>query len=406
MFNRFVFYSMAFGLLLSGSPLRAQPAPSSIDLAGPWKFQADPQDVGVREKWYLKEFPDIIHLPGSMTQYGKGDDLSLATKWTGGIVDQSWFTAPEFAKYREPGNIKVPFWLTPDKHYVGPAWYQKDIVIPDSWQGRRITLFLERCHWETRLWVDEKEAGMRNSLSTPHEYDLTQFLTPGRHTLTLFANVGRFENRWDFWVYPARIPPVASKDVLVVRRLDQKAVDHLNRGGKVLLTVEKGAVKPEKGGSVAIGFSSIFWNTAWTSKQPPHTLGVLCDPKHPALADFPTEFHSNWQWWDAMSHSQAMILDDFGPALKPIVRVIDDWFTNRNLGLIFEAKVGQGKLLVSSIDLMTNLDKRPEARQLLYSLKKYAASGVFLPQQEVDIAVLRALFKDLPERQFEGGTSR
>ena len=63
------------------------------------------------------------------------------------------------------------------------------------------------------------------------------------------------------------------------------------------------------GGDVAIGFSSIFWNTAWTARQPPHTLGILCNPKHPALAEFPTEYFSNYQWWDAMSHSGAIRFD-------------------------------------------------------------------------------------------------
>ena len=62
-------------------------------------------------------------------------------------------------------------------------------------------------------------------------------------------------------------------------------------------------------GKVALGFSSIFWNTAWTRRQPPHTLGILCDPKHPLFASFPTDNHSNWQWWYLVSRSGAMILD-------------------------------------------------------------------------------------------------
>ncbi len=182
--------------------------------------------------------------------------------------------------------------------------------------------------------------------------------------------------------------------MLVSRRLDDRTAARLAAGGKVLLVLEKGAVKPEKGGAVALGFSSIFWNTAWTSNQPPHTLGLLCDPNHPALAVFPTEFHSNWQWWDAISHGQAVRLDDFGPGFAPIVRIIDDWFTNRPLGLIFEVKVGPGKLLVCAADLLTDAGTRPEARQLLASLLKYAASHAFLPSKEVGIDVLHGLFRE------------
>ncbi len=145
--------------------------------------------------------------------------------------------------------------------------------------------------------------------------------------------------------------------------------------------------------AVAVGFSSIFWNTAWTSSQPPHTLGVLCDPGHPALADFPTESHSNWQWWDAMSHAQAVVLDGLNPELQPVVRVIDDWFKNRPLGLIFEATVGPGKILISGIDLVNDLDRRPEARQLRYSLLKYMSGKDFAPTKQLLPGEITGLFK-------------
>jgi hypothetical protein len=145
------------------------------------------------------------------------------------------------------------------------------------------------------------------------------------------------------------------------------------------------------GGEVKIGFSSIFWNTAWTHGQAPNTLGILCNPNHSALADFPTEYHSNYQWWDAMSHSGAINISSFPDDLKPIVRVIDDWVTNRPLALILEAKVGKGRILISGIDLTTDLDKRPEAQQLLFSLKKYMTDGKFDPKAELQLENIKAL---------------
>ncbi|MDH3649640.1 MAG: hypothetical protein OEQ53_08145, partial [Saprospiraceae bacterium] len=114
----------------------------------------------------------------------------------------------------------------------------------------------------------------------------------------------------------------------------------------------------------------------------------------PALAEFPTDYHSNWQWSDAMRHGQAIKLDALAHNLQPIVRVIDDWFTNRSLGLIFEVSVGAGKLLVTGIDLLTNAAERPEAKQLLHSLKKYAASDAFQPDGKVEVAELKGLFRD------------
>ena len=133
------------------------------------------------------------------------------------------------------------------------------------------------------------------------------------------------------------------------------------------------------GANVAIGFSSIFWNTAWTNGQAPHTLGILCNPEHPAFDQFPTQYHSNYQWWDAMSHSNAILPDSLARNLQPIVRVIDDWYKARPLGLLFECRVGEGKLMLSGIDLISDQQNRPEAKQLLYSLKNYMASSKFKP---------------------------
>jgi hypothetical protein len=915
-----------------------------IDLSGIWQYTLDPEDKGIGEGWFKKLFQDTLHLPGSLTSNGIGEDITLNTPWTGQIVDSSYFKNPEYARYREAGNIKIPFWLQPLKYYKGAAWYQKEVTIPQDWKDQSIELFLERCHWESRLWVDGKEAGMQNSLGTPHRYNLTSLLTPGKHVLTIcidnrvkdidpginshsisdhtqtnwngmvgkllleahpminiqnikvnpdiqrkkiavsvrvinlienktianldlsvagtpykidkkvelangantvevdfplgdevkqwnefhphvytleaslkdeltgqtdqlsttfgmrefkavgkqlqingqptflrgtlecaifpktgypamdiqewkrifaicrahglnhmrfhswcppeaafaaadelgfylqvecsswantsttigdgkpfdkylyqesermieaygnhpsfcmmtygnepggenytsfltefvkywkekdnrriytsasgwplisesdylstpdpriqgwgqelksvingqaprtdydwsdfnqkypqpvvsheigqwcvypdfkeikkyngvvracnfeifqqtlkehgmeqladsfllasgklqslcykadieaalrtkdfggfqlldlhdfpgqgtalvgvlnpfweekgyitpaeykcfcnstvplarmkkcvFTNDETFEaslevahygdgplikctpqwqisdqkgnviqsgkfataniplgngfqlgkvavplsalnnpqqlslevkvdslsNHWDFWVYPSQNKPIAGEEnIKVVQKLDATSIQFLKEGGSVLLNLHKGSLPEAMGGNVKVGFSSIFWNTAWTMGQAPHTLGILCNPAHPALAEFPTDYHSNYQWWDAMSHSGAINLTSFPANLKPIVRVIDDWFTNRPLALLFEGKVGKGKILISGIDLQSDLNQRPEARQLLYSLKKYMASGKFNPAVELSMNQINKL---------------
>ncbi|MFZ5518630.1 MAG: sugar-binding domain-containing protein [Candidatus Zhuqueibacterota bacterium] len=213
--------------------------------------------------------------------------------------------------------------------------------------------------------------------------------------LVLRVAVAGHENSWDLWVYPAKLIDTVKDDhIRIVQRLDSSTIEYLESGGSVLLTPIKGSVKPEMGGDIGIGFSSIFWNTAWTSGQEPHTLGILCTPEHPALAKFPTEYHSNWQWWDAMSHSNAIILDEFTPELQPIVRVIDDWFQNRRLALIFEVKIGAGKLLISGIDLLSEQEHRPEARQLLHSLSHYMSGDQFNPKVNVSLKEVHELFLD------------
>lgn len=202
--------------------------------------------------------------------------------------------------------------------------------------------------------------------------------------------VAGFVNGWNFWIYPAKLPEI-SDNILVVKSLTKETISSLEKGGKVLLSVETGSVKVGKGGEVGIGFSSIFWNTAWTNGQKPNTLGILCDPKHPALADFPTEYYCNYQWRDAMSHSNAISLESFSSGIKPIVRVIDDWVTNRQLALVFEAKVGKGKILISGINLTNDLEKRPEAQQLLFSLRKYMASERFAPVATLKVEEIKGL---------------
>ena len=210
--------------------------------------------------------------------------------------------------------------------------------------------------------------------------------------MTLEVAIGDFSNSWDIWVYPEN--EVQEVDgIRIVEKLDQATLGYLKNGGKVLLSLGKGKVAPEMGGDVGVGFSGIFWNTAWTNGQKPHTLGILCNPEHPALAEFPTEYHSNWQWWDAMSHSDAVQLDSFPVGLKPIVRIIDDWNTNRRLALLFEAKVGEGSILVSGADLVNDLANRPAARQLLVSLKNYMNGEKFAPVFQLSANEITAVLK-------------
>ncbi|WP_343692147.1 sugar-binding domain-containing protein [Chitinophaga sp.] len=208
--------------------------------------------------------------------------------------------------------------------------------------------------------------------------------------LTLTVTVNGYSNSWDLFVYPAEKPALA-EDILVTQVLDKKAVSILENGGRVLLTLKKGGVKNGCGGDVAVGFSSIFWNTAWTKGQPPHTLGILCNPGHPALNEFPTDYYSNWQWWDAMSHSSVIIADSIAKNMRPVIRVIDDWVTARSLGLLYECKVGKGKLMLCGIDLVTDADNRIAAQQLLYSIKKYMAGQLFNPTVPVTAEKIGAL---------------
>lgn len=205
-------------------------------------------------------------------------------------------------------------------------------------------------------------------------------------TLKLALKGTEHSNSWDIWVYPERLRIPQPDDLIVVHELSQDVEKALMEGKNVLLLGNPKLVNSH----VPAGFSSIFWTS---SSQPPHTLGILCDPKHPLFAGFPTEYHSTWQWWDIISKSKSMILDSLPSGVRPLVQVIDAWNRNRRLGLIFEARVGKGRLLVCSVDLSTDLDNRAVARQLLGSMIAYASGSAFQPRDAVELTSIRRLFR-------------
>lgn len=156
------------------------------DLSGIWYYRLDTLEHGEKEKWFGDLFADQIELPGALRDYAIGEEPDLNTQWTGSIYDSSWFFNPALAKYRRKGDMKFPFWLTPDKHYVGMAWYQRKIEIPSSWNGKDIVLNLERPHWQTTIWFDTIKIGSDNSLSVPHQFVISKGIaTVGEHRLTV-----------------------------------------------------------------------------------------------------------------------------------------------------------------------------------------------------------------------------
>lgn len=192
-----------------------------------------------------------------------------------------------------------------------------------------------------------------------------------------------FQNGWPIWVYPkAEVsqPEVAKpeaselKDILITTSFEE-ALNALEKGKKVFLNPDTLQLKGIKG-----RFVPVFWSPVHFPDQP-GTMGLLVNNEHKALADFPTKTHTEWQWWDLCIRSKSVIIDSL--PVKPIVRVIDNFVTNHQLATVFEAKVGEGKLLFSSMDLKTDLSKRPAARQLRKSLVDYMASEAFDPKTEI-----------------------
>lgn len=210
--------------------------------------------------------------------------------------------------------------------------------------------------------------------------------TPAQLRLILEIPSAGATNRWDAWVYPRELDTTAA-ELLVARRYDDETRAALAAGRRVLVLSD-----PERTSALAIRsqFLPVFWSLSWFEGQP-GTSSILCDPAHAALAAFPTQSHTNWQWRELLEPSKAFVLDDTPSTYRPLVQVIDDYHRNHKLGAVFETRVGPGRLLVSGLDLRDVGRGRPVARQLLHSLLAYMRSDRFAPAAELDPALLARL---------------
>ncbi|RKD89707.1 sugar-binding domain-containing protein [Mangrovibacterium diazotrophicum] len=205
-----------------------------------------------------------------------------------------------------------------------------------------------------------------------------------------------YSNTYPIWIYPAAGNPELPSDIVVAEKLSASVFEKLHKGAKVLLFPQTEDVKDN---SVAGHFPPEFWNygmfkgiSEWVKKPvSPGTLGLLMDPKHPVFNDFPTDFHTNWQWFSIIKASNSLILDSLPENYLPIVQVIDNLERDHKLGMIFEFKVGNGRLLVCMSQL-NKLSDNPEATQLYRSIIQFMESEDFNPKFSISDDQLKALF--------------
>lgn len=201
--------------------------------------------------------------------------------------------------------------------------------------------------------------------------------------ITLALQGTAYKNAWSIWVYPQE-QTFNKGEVMMTSNWD-KAKKALAQGRRVLLSPNLNEINGIKG-----KFVPVFWSPVHFPNQP-GTMGLLIKPEHQALSAFPTEFHTNWQWWDLCKQSKSLNMEEL--MTEQIVTVVDNFFKNRNLSNLFEAKVGKGTLMFSSMDLHTNIDQRPVAKCLLSSLVGYMNSEGFNPQKEISFHDLESHFR-------------
>ena len=221
-------------------------------------------------------------------------------------------------------------------------------------------------------------------------------------TLTLTADATH-RNHWDFWVYPSF--PSASSPSFIICDLSSSKVSAPSLTGRagvgsVLEALEAGKdVLLLAGGQIKYGndvvhrFLPVFWNTSWFKMKPPHTTGALIQADHPLFRDFPTDDWQDLQWWELTNRAQCINLAEFPMDYQPIVQPIDTWHLSRKLGMLLEARVGKGRLILTTFDLSSDLDRRIVARQLRYSILRYMQSSDFNPTLNLSPDVLHHLFE-------------
>ena len=212
---------------------------------------------------------------------------------------------------------------------------------------------------------------------------------PSKMTLTVtMGNMVR--NHWDFWVYPEVVDGLSSSEVFETDTLDARALEVLRGGGCVLITA---AGRVTLGSDVVQTYLPVFWNTSWFKMRPPHTTGAYIDAAHPLFRyGFPTDDWANLNWWELLNHAQVMNLCELPADYQPPIQPIDTWHVSRKLGMLIEANVMGGRLLMTTIDIGSDLNHRFVARQLRHAIISYMLSPDFRPSLTLDAETIRHFF--------------
>lgn len=233
--------------------------------------------------------------------------------------------------------------------------------------------------------LGKKDYGIGNCLPVGDlKFDLKQVSAAKKLTIEITVKGTAYQNHWNIWVYPAALT-LEDGEVFTTRSLPE-ALHALKKGRNVLLCPSPDTLKGITG-----KFVPVFWSPVHFPDQP-GTMGLLIKQDHQALKNFPTDFYSSWQWWDLTIKSKTLYADPL-PDKAIIVRVIDNFMRNQNLTSLFEAKLKTGRLVFCSIDIISDLDNRPQAKQLRHSLLKYMNSAAFAPEVNISENQLSNFFK-------------
>ena len=282
-------------------------------------------------------------------------------------------------------------------------------------------------HTDEEGWIDVGEIVHKmkvkaNGIDDGDGKCLDVYVGSRKLTLSLYIYEGeldatRYSNTYDLWVYttPKNIDYL-KKQVVIAKDLTSDVVKKLEKGAKILWLpttsnhfVASDATLSQASNATPYTVGGLFQTDYWNyrmfkticennkKKVSPGTLGILTNPTHPLFRDFPTEMHTNWQWFPVIKESHPLVLDNFPKDYRPIIQVIDNIERNHKLGLVMEWKVGKGKLLVCMSDL-EKASEYPEGRAFYESVLDYMLSGDFHPSSEMTMEELKKTLATEPRK--------
>ena len=202
--------------------------------------------------------------------------------------------------------------------------------------------------------------------------------------LILTVSIGGCTSTYPVWVYQ-KTSQECPKNVYETRVFDEQTRAVLQNGGRVYLSPD--ADRESLPNSIKTQFTTDFWSVGTFADQE-GGMGQLIDTEHPIFRNFPTDFHTDWQWW-IVAGKRAVILPR---SMKSVITEMDSYAFLRPMTQLIEFNCLNGKVLLSTMELHKSL-QYPEARALQAAIYEYLSGEEFRPAEELTVEELRTMVR-------------
>lgn len=323
----------------------------------------------------LTDFPGQgTALVGLVNAFGESKGVAQPEWFRGFCAPRVALAMFEKATYRNDeefrAKIDVANYLR-EENNVGLKWRMVDEDGREIASGNKIFEHLTQGHTE----------GGEISVA------LSDVRCPMKLVLEASVDGNFYPNKWNIWVYPSENDEETHDGVVITSSLTE-ARKALDSGERVIFSPSPDSIR-----GIESKFVPVFWSPVHFPTQS-GGMGILCDATHPALADFPNDGHTDWQWWHPVKNSRTFETDSF-PGSEAVIEVVDNFVSNRSLALVAEGRCSNGRVLVCGIDIMSpEAMKDPATAQLRRSLLKYVVSEKFDPNGMIEPDALEKLIND------------